>query len=540
MIKKGIGIIVLLVMGLAACSRQTHAPAAKSPTTWSRMVKEVIQTQDPARIVDAISGQTMVDTMEGLYRYQGNQLEPALASSVAKPSADGLSYTYHLRQSQWSNGEPVVASDFVYAWRRAVTPATQSENAYLFAGIKNANQIMAKQAAPQTLGVQALDAHTLKVTLAHAVPYFNTMMVNPVFYPLNQKAVERYGKQYGSQARYIVNNGPYTLKGWHGTNNSWYEVKNAHYWNAKAVKIHRINVQVVKDANAALSLFNTGKLDDAQLYGTTAQKERHNKHYQALKQGRTTFLDMNEQQVPAFKNVKLRQALSLAIDRQTFVAKVLGDGSLVAHTLTAEGLAQDPKSGKDFTTQAAQPTLDQTTYDLTRAKRLWKEGLHAVGKTQLAVELMSDDTAQAKQSAEYLQAALERLPGFKVTIVSVPFKTRVARSLAGDTQLVISSWQADFPDPLTFLDLYTADNDYNFSRWQNSQYDRLIQQAKTTDAANVEQRYQDLLQAQTLLTQQMAVVPLYQTVEAHLVASRMTKLTYSPANMYNFVGAELR
>ncbi|MFD1485083.1 peptide ABC transporter substrate-binding protein [Lacticaseibacillus baoqingensis] len=540
MIKKGIGIIVLLVMGLAACSRQTHAPAAKSPTTWSRMVKEVIQTQDPARIVDAISGQTMVDTMEGLYRYQGNQLEPALASSVAKPSADGLSYTYHLRQSQWSNGEPVVASDFVYAWRRAVTPATQSENAYLFAGIKNANQIMAKQAAPQTLGVQALDAHTLKVTLAHAVPYFNTMMVNPVFYPLNQKAVERYGKQYGSQARYIVNNGPYTLKGWHGTNNSWYEVKNAHYWNAKAVKIHRINVQVVKDANAALSLFNTGKLDDAQLYGTTAQKERHNKHYQALKQGRTTFLDMNEQQVPAFKNVKLRQALSLAIDRQTFVGKVLGDGSLVAHTLTAEGLAQDPKSGKDFATQAAQPTLDQTTYDLTRAKRLWKEGLRAVGKTQLAVELMSDDTAQAKQSAEYLQAALERLPGFKVTIVSVPFKTRVARSLAGDTQLVISSWQADFPDPLTFLDLYTADNDYNFSRWQNSQYDRLIQQAKTTDAANVEQRYQDLLQAQTLLTQQMAVVPLYQTVEAHLVASRMTKLTYSPANMYNFVGAELR
>lgn len=540
MMKKVIGFIVILAMGLAACGKQASPAAKPAPATWSRMVKEVLQTQDPARIVDSISGQAVVDTMEGLFRYDGNQLEPALATSVAKPSADGLQYTYHLRKSTWSNGDPVTANDFVYAWRRAVTPATQSEYAYLFSGIQNASQIMAKQAAPETLGVQALDAHTLRVTLAHAVPYFNAMMVNPVFYPLNQKAVEHYGKQYGTQARYIVNNGPYTLKGWHGTNNSWYEVKNSRYWNAKAVKIHRINVQVVKDANTALTLFKTGKLDDAQLYGTTAQKQRHNADYHALAQGRTTFLDMNEQRVPAFKNVKLRQALSLAIDRQTFVEKVLGDGSLAAHTLTATGLAQDPQTGKDFAKSSAQATAALTTYALPKAQRLWREGLREVGKTKLTVELLSDDTGQAKQSAEYLQAALQRLPGLQVTSVAVPFKTRVARSLAGDTQLVLSSWQADFPDPLTFLDLYTANNDYNFGRWQNNQYDALIQQAKTTDVADTNKRYRDLQQAQTLLTQQMVVVPLYQTVEAHLVSSRISGLTYSPANMYNFVGATLR
>ncbi|WP_461214208.1 peptide ABC transporter substrate-binding protein [Lacticaseibacillus sp. GG6-2] len=543
-VKKGVtaGALLVAAVLLAACGEQTSKKKTPAQTnTWSRMAKDVIQTQDNAKIIDVISGQTAVDTMDGLYRYSGNQLEPAVAKSVVQPTNGGLTYTYHLRQSRWTNGKPVTAADFVYAWRRAVTPATKSEYAYLFSGIKNADAIRSGNAAPATLGVKAVDAHTLEVTLEHAIPYFNTMMVNPVFFPLSKAAVTKYGDKYGTQARYVLNNGPYTLKGWTGTNAAWTEVKNPEYWNAKNVHIKTIKTTVVKDSATALSLYQQGKLDDAVLTGDDAQAQRHNQDYRGLKQGRTSYLDMNENKVPAFKNVDLRQAISLAINRPQLVDKVLRDGSIPARNLSPQGIAQNPTTGKDFSVEAAQsPAGQYTTYHLAKAKKLWASGLKAVGKTNLHVTLLTDDTQQARQTAVYLQSTLEQLPGLKVKLQPVPFKTRVARSLAGDTQLVLSSWQGDYPDPVSFLDMYTTGNTYNFGAWHNAQYDALIAASKTTDAADATKRYQDLQQAQQLLTSQAGVVALYQTVETHLVNPTIKGLTYSPANIYNYVGARLK
>ncbi|WP_390409756.1 peptide ABC transporter substrate-binding protein [Lacticaseibacillus jixiensis] len=534
-------VLLAATLTLAACGNKSASESPAKTKTWSRMVKDVIQTQDDARIVDVISGQTAVDTMEGLYRYTGSELKPGLATSVVKPTDNGLTYTYKLRKSTWSNGDKLTAKDFVYSWQRAVDPKTKSEYGYLFSGIKNADKIMAGKEKPANLGIKAVDDYTLQVTLEHAIPYFNTMMVNPVFFPTNKAAVDKYGKNYGSQSKYIVNNGPYTLKGWNGTNNSWSEVKNNKYWNAKDVHIKTIKTQVVKDSTTALNLYNSHKLDDAVLAGATAQKNRTNKDYSGLKQGRTTYLDMNEKKVPAFKNAKLRQAISMAIDRKQFVDKVLGDGSIVAQNLSPEGMSKNPATGKDFAKEAAASAAgDTSSYNLTQAKKLWSQGLKEAGKSSLDLTLLTDDTEQAKQSGEYLQSALEKLPGLKVTMSAVPFKTRIARSLSGDTQLVLSSWQGDYPDPITFLDLYTTGNTYNFGFWSNSKYDALIKASKTTDATNDTKRYDDLQQAQQLLTQQAGMVPLYQTVEAHLVNPSIKGLTYSPANMYNFVGASLK
>jgi oligopeptide transport system substrate-binding protein len=533
--------LLAATLTLAACGSKSAADKPAKTDTWSRMVKDVIQTQDDAQIVDVISGQTAVDTMDGLVRYNGSKLEPAVSKDVPKATNGGLTYTYHLRKSNWSNGDKVTAKDFVYSWQRAVDPATKSEYAYLFSGIKNADKIMAGKAKPSTLGVKAVGDYTFEVTLEHAIPYFNTMMVNPVFFPTNKAAVEKYGKKYGSQSKYIVNNGPYTLKGWNGTNNSWSEVKNNKYWNAKDVHIKTIKTQVVKDSTTALNLYNSGKLDDAVLTGATAQKNRTNKDYQGLKQGRTSYLDMNEKKVAAFKNAKIRQAISMSINRSQFVNKVLGDGSITAQNLSPQGIAKNPSTGEDFAKEAAGSAAGKvSTYNTKEAKTLWEAGLKEVGKTGLNVTLLTDDTEQAKQSAEYIQAALEKLPGFKITLQTVPFKTRVARSLSGDTQLVLSSWQGDYPDPITFLDMYTTGNTYNFGFWSNAKYDALIKKSKTTDASDATKRYDDLQQAQQLLTQQAGMVPLYQTVEAHLVNKSIKGLTYSPANMYNFVGASLK
>lgn len=519
---------------LAACGSKS---SSSSSETFNRMEKDVISTMDNAHITDVISGQAAVDTGDGLYRYKGKKLEPAVATKVVKPTNNGLTYTFNLRKTKWSNGDPVTAKDFVFAWKRAADPKTKSEYAYLFSGIKNADDITAGKKAASTLGVKAEGDYKLVVTMDRPVPYFSTMMVNPVFFPLNQKTVDKYGKKFGTQSKYLVFNGPFKLTNWNGTGNSWDEVKNTSYWNAKQVKLDKIHVQVVKDSNTAANLFATKKLDDAVLTGEIAKQHAKDKDYVGDKQGRTTYLDMNEEKVPDFKNLKLRQAVAMAINRDEFANKVIGDGSFGISTITPENSGSNPKTGEDFSKEAAKESKTVQTYDLKKAKQLWAEGLKEVGKSGEDVTLTTDDTDVAKKSAEYLQSALEQLPGMKVSISSVPFKTRIQRSLDGSAQFILSGWQGDFPDPISFLDLYTTGNTYNFSHWSNKQYDDLIEASKGTDANSETKRYDDLLKAQELLSKESPVATLYQTVQGHLRNPKLKGATFSPANMYNFVGA---
>ena len=525
--------VVASAVLLVACGSKSSS----STETFNRMEKDVISTMDNAHITDVISGQAAVDTGDGLYRYKGKKLQPAVATKVVKPTNKGLTYTFNLRKTKWSNGDPVTAKDFVFAWRRATDPKTKSEYAYLFSGIKNADDITAGKKAPSTLGVKAEGNYKLVVTMERHIPYFSTMMVNPVFFPLNQKTVEKYGKKFGTQSKYLVFNGPFKLTNWNGTGNSWDEVKNKSYWNAKQVKLDKIHVQVVKDANTAANLFATKKLDDAVLTGEIAKQHAKDKDYVGDKQGRTSYLDMNEEKVPDFKNLKLRQAVAMAINRKEFANKVIGDGSFGISTLTPENPGSNPKTGEDFAKEAAKESETVQSYNLKEAKKLWAEGLKEVGKSGEQVTLTTDDTDVAKKSAEYIQSALEQLPGMKVSISSVPFKTRIQRSLDGTAQFILSGWQGDFPDPISFLDLYTTGNTYNFSHWSNKQYDELIKASETTDANNETKRYNDLLKAQELLSKEAPVATLYQTVQGHLRNPKLKGVTFSPANMYNFVGA---
>ena len=525
--------VVASAVLLVACGSKSSS----STETFNRMEKDVISTMDNAHITDVISGQAAVDTGDGLYRYKGKKLQPAVATKVVKPTNKGLTYTFNLRKTKWSNGDPVTAKDFVFAWRRATDPKTKSEYAYLFSGIKNADDITAGKKAPSTLGVKAEGNYKLVVTMERPIPYFSTMMVNPVFFPLNQKTVEKYGKKFGTQSKYLVFNGPFKLTNWNGTGNSWDEVKNKSYWNAKQVKLDKIHVQVVKDANTAANLFATKKLDDAVLTGEIAKQHAKDKDYVGDKQGRTSYLDMNEEKVPDFKNLKLRQAVAMAINRKEFANKVIGDGSFGISTLTPENSGSNPKTGEDFAKEAAKESETVQSYNLKEAKKLWAEGLKEFGKSGEQVTLTTDDTDVAKKSAEYIQSALEQLPGMKVSISSVPFKTRIQRSLDGTAQFILSGWQGDFPDPISFLDLYTTGNTYNFSHWSNKQYDELIKASETTDANNETKRYNDLLKAQELLSKEAPVATLYQTVQGHLRNPKLKGVTFSPANMYNFVGA---
>lgn len=543
--KKGLtaGAVLLASAALlAACGGKSSSSSDSKKDTWTRMVGDVISTMDPSTNTDVIGGQQLVDTMEGLYRYNGSKLEPALATKVVEPTNGGKTYTFHLRKSTWSNGKAVTAKDFVYGWKRTVDPKTKSQYAYLFSGVENADAIMAGKKAPATLGVKATDDYTLTVTLEKPLPYFNTMMVNPVFFPQAKSMVDKAGKKYGTQAKYILTNGPYTLKTWNGTGNTWTETKNPKYWDAKDVKVKNIQTQVVKDPSTANNLYKSGKLDDASLSGSLAAQAKSNKDYKGLKESATFYLELNEKKVPAFKNAKIRQAISMAIDREGFIKSVIKDSSIPAKTVTPQGLFTDPKdTSVDFAKDAAKgETGTYTDYNLAQAKKLWDEGKKEAGVSSLTVSMNCDDTDASKNTSEYLQNALQKLDGLKVTINALPFKTRLARSASKDFQMVITGWSADFPDAISFLDLFTTGGAYNDGSWSNKQYDALIAASKGADATNATKRYDDLKQAEQILMKDQGVVPLYQRVSAHLINPALKGATYSPAGMYNYVGATLK
>ncbi|MCI1687702.1 peptide ABC transporter substrate-binding protein [Schleiferilactobacillus harbinensis] len=537
---KAAGAAVATLMLLAGCQNKASGTSA-SKSTWSRMESDIISTMDPSKSTDAISGTAINDTTDGLYRYSGTELKPAIATKIVKPTKNGTVYTFKLRDAKWSNGDPVTADDFVFAWRRTVDPATKSQYAYLYSGVVNADAVMKGTKKPATLGVKALDKHTLQVTLEHPIPYFQKMMVNGPFFPQNEKYVKKMGSKYGTQAKYTLANGPYKLTGWNGSNNSWQEVKNPTYWNAKNVHIDQINVTAVKDATTAMNLFQSGKLDDAALTGDQAAQAKTQKDYRGIKQTSVFYLELNEKKVPAFKNTKLRQAMSMAINREEYIKKVLQDGSIDAPTVTPSGLAENPTTKEDFSKEAAQGYTKYTSYNPKEAKALWTAGMQEVGKQNLTLELLTDDTDNAKRSAEYFQNTLEKnLPGLKVTISTVPFKTRLTRSQDGQFDMVLSGWSADFTDPITFLDLFTTDGSYNDGKWSNATFDKLINESQTTYATNETKRWQVMVQAQQLLTQEQGVIPIYQRVQAHLVNPKIQGLKTTPGGTFDLIGAKIK
>ncbi|WEV70882.1 peptide ABC transporter substrate-binding protein [Lactobacillus sp. ESL0785] len=520
---------------LAGCGG--HSSESKAPDNTARiMVKDVIATMDSSLNTDVIGAQAATNTMEGLYRYKGKTIEPGIAEKVVKPTNNGLTYTFHLRDAKWSNGDPVTADDFVFAWRRTVDPKTKSQYAYIYEGIANAAKITAGKKPVDSLGVKALDKHTLQVTLEKPIPYFSKLITASFYFPQNQKVVEKWGKKYGTNSKTLVFDGPYKLVNWDGPDNTWNEVKNNDYWDAKDVKVKKLQYQVVKDPTTALNLYQSNKLDDVILTGDNAKQMRSNKDYVTRPMNSTFYLNMNQKRQPLFKNANIRRALSLTINRAQLTKKVLGDGSKPASTFIPRNMSYDPADkSKDFVDESAASANKYAKYDVTEAKRLWKQGLKETGNTgkKFNFVLLGDDTDTAKKQAEFLQNEIEKLPGLKLTLNNVPFKSRLSRSASGDFDIVAMAWNADFPDPINFLTLMTKNASYNFGKWSNAKYDSLVNRSMQEDANNPSKRWQDMEAAQNIINDQQGVVPLYQVGEAHLTKSRISDYILSPNGSYN-------
>ncbi|GFZ26902.1 peptide ABC transporter substrate-binding protein [Lactobacillus corticis] len=538
--KRWLAVIPAAAAGLllAACGNSSSSTSSKKQTlNW--MASTEVQTLDVSKVTDATSVDQLNNSLEGLYRLGNNaKVENALATST-KVSKDGKTWVFTLRKNaKWSNGDPVTAKDFVYSWRRTVNPKTASEYAYLFEGIKNAAQITAGKKPVSSLGIKADGKYKLTVTLDKRIPYFKLLMGFAIFFPENENAVKKYGSKYGTASKYMVYNGPFVQKGWTGSNLSWKLVKNKNYWDKKHVKLDTINYSVQKTPSTSLNLYQSNKLDVTLLDAQGSKNYKGKSGYVIRKKDATQYLEPNLKKDAFFKNAKLRQAFSMAINRSA-LSTTLGGANLAARTVSPEGISK--VNGEDYTTYAAtSATKAVTAYNPTKAKKLFKEAMKELGKSKLSLTLVSYDDDVSKKAAEFVQSQLEsNLKGVTVTVQSIPKKSALSRMQSGNFDLALTGWFADFSDPISFLDLFTTNNSYNFGHWSNTSYDKLIAQTKTE--ANTAKRYALLKQAEDILVEQEGVIPLYHADEAWLVRSDVKGVVFNGAGSnYSFKDAYIK
>lgn len=510
---------------LAACGSNNNS-SAKKTLNWEETAE--IPTMDISKATDVTSFNQLNNVMEGLYRLgKDSKVENALATKT-KVSKDGKTWTFTLRNSKWSDGTPVTAKDFVYSWRRTVDPKTASQYAYLFEGIHNATQIAAGKAKVDTLGIKAEGNNKLVVSLDKRIPYFKLLMGFPLFFPQQEKAVEKYGSNYGTASKYMVYNGPFKQTGWTGSNLSWKLQKNNQYWDKKDVKLDTINYSVQKTPSTAYNLYQSNKIDAVQLDAQQSKNLKGQKGY-TLRPGASTFYLQYNQKKKIFQNANLRRAISLSINRKALTS-ALGGANKPANTLTATGLTK--VNGSDFASKTADTTYSK--YDPAEAKKLYAQALKELGVKSVSFSILSDDTDAGQKTTEALQSQIEEnLKGAKVSVQNLPFKTRLSRSTSGNFDIVVSGWGADFADPISFDDLFTSKNAQNNGKWSNSQYDQLI--AASKNESNTTKRYDELAKAEKILLKDQGITPLYYQTNAWMVRPSAKGIIYNPAGAnYNF------
>ncbi|MDN6451534.1 MAG: peptide ABC transporter substrate-binding protein [Lactiplantibacillus plantarum] len=525
---------LVLVTVLAACGKHNSQSSGNGKYASSQVLNLSYPSSLDSIDISNMSGYGSTGNIfESLYRLGKNgSITPGLAKST-KVSKDGKTYTFTIRNAKWSDGSKITAQDFVYSWKRTVTPATKSQYAYLFSGVKNADEIVAGKKSPSTLGVKAQGEHTFIVTLDKPITYFKKLMTYPLFGPISEKAVKKWGSKYATKAQYMLYSGPFKLTGWTGTNNSWQFVKNNQYWDKKAVHLQKINYTVNESTTTTLNLFQEKKLDLTQLASEQVKNMKSSSDYTTYPYSITAFLvynfqDSNATIKKALNNAKIRQAISLSINRKTLVKNVIGDASTVSKTFVPQDLVKDAKTGKDFADEST--VKNSTSYNKALAQKLWKQGLKETGIKKLSIQLLASNDEPNKPISQYLKSALEKnLDGLTVNLSNIPSKVASSRAQSGDFDLYLSGWGADFNDPISHLQIMTNNSGYNYGKYNSSTYNALFNKAQNQDANDTSARWQDMINAEKTIMKDQGITPLYQTVYSYLQNPKVKGIIHNTA-----------
>jgi oligopeptide transport system substrate-binding protein len=524
-------LLAVLSLVLAGCnfdsSKKTDSETnGNTKTTKGKQVLNMVETSeiptmDSAFAHDNVSFTVLSNVNEGLYRL-GKENNPELAMAKDdQVSKDGLVHTFTIRDANWSNGEPVTADDFVFAWKKVFNETGHYASMFETASILNASEILKGEKPVKDLGVKALDKKTLEVTLGTPNPLLGQYLTFPTFLPQNQKYVEKLGKKYALEAADEVYNGPFTLSNWkHDT--SWKYQKNPKYWDADNVKLDEVNVFVVKEDATQLNLYETKKVDIINLSSASVDQYKDDKDFSLIADSEIFFLRFNHKN-KILGNENIRRAIDMSWDKQAHVDTILNNGSLALYGLVPKGFSLSP-DGKDF----RELNGEWNQGKIKEAQSYLAKGLKEIGEKSVEITLTVSAVEENDKTAEYLKNQIEKnLPEVKVNIKLVPVEQRYELESAIDYDMVISAWGPDYIDPMTYLGMWVTGGSANRMGYSNVKYDAIVQKINLEkDPVN---RYKMMLEAEKILFDDAAIAPLYQRGLAVLQRSDIKGLVRHPS-----------
>ncbi len=469
-----------------------------------------VQTLDPHKAEGVPSSNVLRDLYEGLTsEAPTGEVIPGAAESWTL-SDDGTVYTFTIRQNaKWSNGDPVTAADFEYGLKRSVNPATLSKYAYILAPIKNAEAISAAKAEPDTLGVKALNATTLEITLKAPTPYFLGLLNHNSTIPVHKASVEQHGDQFSRPGK-MISNGAYYLTEWVPQSQMKLE-RNVHYWDNSNTTIDTVYYYPIEDQSTGLKRFRANELDftyELPYKQLTWIKENIGDELVIAPYLGVYYFGFNLTQEPFKDNFNLRKALSLAIDRDIITQKVTGAGEISAYNFVPPV--------NNYTGQKPDWASWTQAERLAEAKRLYAEAGYSK-ENPLTISIHYNTHENHKTISTAIAAMWKQSLGVDVELLNQEWKVFLeTRKQKVDTQVFRAGWIGDYNDPYTFSELMLSNSGLNDSAYYREEYDALL--AKASVEADLQKRRLLLEEAERMVMSELPIMPIY-----HYVTKRVVK-----------------
>ncbi|GGG85116.1 peptide ABC transporter substrate-binding protein [Paenibacillus radicis (ex Gao et al. 2016)] len=476
-------------------------------------------TLDPAQVQDQVSATVLNGIYEGLLRKDEKGNDVAGIAKDWKISDDGLTYTFNLRDdAKWSNGDPVTANDFVYAWKRVLDPDLKpaaAAYAYQLYYIKNAEKYNtgADGVTADDVAVKAVDEHTLEVTLNSPTPYFLSLMSFTTYFPVHQSVKDN--EAWATDAKTIITNGSFKMTEWK-KNTSITLVPNENYYAKDDVKLSKVFFTMVNDSGTELSMYQTDKLDYAGMPTGLIPTEQ----FETLKKSNPDefkvkgtasiyYYMFNIKQEP-FNNQKIRQALSMAISRQDITDKIALGGEKPAFGFVPPGIKGEKE---DFRAEVSDAYF---TEDIEAAKKLLAEGLQELGLSKMpTVKLAYNTNDKHQKIAEAIAAMWKTNLGVDTSIENQEWGVFIDNRNRLNYEVARGGNGADYNDPMTFIDLYTSKSGNNNTGFASKEYDDMVKKAYATD--NQKERMQAMARAEQILIESRAVAPLFYYSSVYMI-----------------------
>lgn len=506
-------LIISIIGNLSFCSRQSRAKLGTAKQILHKGNGTEPQGLDPHIVTGVPEHHILAALFEGLIGEDPKDLSPVPGVAKSwKISNGGLTYIFKLQpDAKWSNGDKLIAKDFVYSWRRVLSPKLASEYAYMLHYVKNAKAFNKGKIKDFSLvGAQAIDNETFEVTLANPTPFFLNVLQHYSTFPVHKKTIEKFGKIDRRGTKWtrvgnMVSNGPFVLTKWQ-LNHVVRVKKNPMYWDAKMVRLQEINFYATESQQTEERSFRVGELhvtNEVPIHKIEVYKKNNPKLIRISPFLGTYFYRINTTREP-FTNPKVRRAFAMTLNRDQLVRKVTKAGELPAFAFT-------PPETSGYTPKAS------FKEDVVEARKLLADAGFPGGKDLPKIDILYNTSDKHLVVAEAIQDMWKKALGVEVSLSNQDWKVYLDSQTTMNYTICRAGWIGDYPDPNTFLDMFVTDGGQNKTGWSNKTYDSLIAQAGRTSGKA--QRYEIFQRAEKILLDEMPIIPIYIYTRVFLIST---------------------